>query len=160
MARAATIYFVRHAKAGERRLWEGNDVDRPLSKAGWKQSAAVARRISKKDVAALYASSYTRCIQTLEPLSDLTGLKVQADSRLFEGQPFEPVLDLLNEVEDGTVLCSHGDIIPAVITALIRRGMEVETPPDWSKASVWVLRRKGSRIAKGKVWPAPKSQKK
>ena len=156
MERAAVIYFVRHAKAGERRLWEGDDVDRPLSKTGWKQSTAVARRLAKKDVAALYASPYIRCMQTLEPLGDLTGLKVQADRRLFEGEPFEPVLDLLNEVEDGAVLCSHGDIIPAVITALVRRGMEVETPPDWSKASVWVLRRKGSSITKGKVWPAPK----
>jgi 8-oxo-dGTP diphosphatase len=125
--RAAVIYFVRHAKAGERRLWEGDDVDRPLSKTGWIQSTAVARRLAKKDVAALYASPYIRCMQTLEPLGDLTGLKVQADRRLFEGEPFEPVLDLLNEVED-----------------------------DWSKASVWVLRRKGSRITKGKVWPAPK----
>ena len=60
MERAAVIYFVRHAKAGERRLWEGDDVDRPLSKTGWKQSTAVARRLAKKDVAALYASPYIR----------------------------------------------------------------------------------------------------
>jgi 8-oxo-dGTP diphosphatase len=155
MGRAAVIYFVRHAKAGERRVWDGADVDRPLSNTGWKQSSAVARRLAKKDVTALYASPYVRCMQTLEPLGNLTGLKVQAEKRLFEDEPFEPVLDLLNEVEDGAVLCSHGDIIPAVIKALVRRGMQVETPADWSKASVWVLRRKDSRITKGKVWPAP-----
>ncbi len=155
MGRSAIIYFVRHAKAGERRVWDGDDVDRPLSKTGWKQSSAVARRLARKDITALYASPYVRCMQTLEPLGDLTGLKVRAEKRLFEDEPFEPVLDLLNEVEDGAVLCSHGDIIPAVIKALVRRGMEVETPADWSKASVWVLRRKGSRITKGKVWPAP-----
>jgi 8-oxo-dGTP diphosphatase len=155
VGRSAVIYFVRHAKAGERRVWDGDDVDRPLSKTGWKQSTAVARRLAKKDVTALYASPYVRCMQTLKPLGDLTGLVVHAEQRLFEDEPFEPVLDLLNEVEDGAVLCSHGDIIPAVINALVRRGMEVETPPDWSKASVWVLRRKGTRITKGKVWPAP-----
>jgi 8-oxo-dGTP diphosphatase len=155
MGRAAVIYFVRHAKAGERRVWDGDDVDRPLSNTGRKQSSAVARRLAKKNVTALYASPYVRCMQTLEPLGNLTGLEVQAEKRLFEDEPFEPVLDLLNEVEDGAVLCSHGDIIPAVIKALVRRGMQVETPADWSKASVWVLRRKGSRITKGKVWPAP-----
>ncbi len=155
MAQPAVIYLVRHAKAGERRVWTGDDVDRPLSKTGWKQSNAVARRLAKKNVTALYASPYVRCIQTLEPLGDLTGLQVQADKRLFEDEPFEPVLDMLNEAADGAVLCTHGDIIPAVIKALVRRGMEVETPPDWSKASVWVLRRKGERITKGKVWPAP-----
>ena len=94
-------------------------------------------------------------MQTLEPLGALVGLPVQAEQRLFEDEPFEPVLDLINEVKDGAVLCSHGDIIPAVINALVRRGMEVETPPDWGKASVWVLRRKGDRITRGKVWPPP-----
>jgi hypothetical protein len=33
--------------------------------------------------------------------------------------------------------------------------MEIETPPNWGKASVWVLRRKGNRITRGKVWPPP-----
>ena len=133
MGQAAVIYLVRHAKAGERRVWDGDDVERPLSRTGWKQSNAVARRLSKKHVTALYASPYVRCMQTLEPLSEMTGLDVHAEKRLFEDEPFEPVLDLLNEVEDGAVLCSHGDIIPAVIKALVRRGMEVETPPDWSQ---------------------------
>jgi 8-oxo-dGTP diphosphatase len=144
--RAAVIYFVRHAKAGERRLWEGDDVDRPLSKTGWKQSTAVARRLAKKDVAALYASPYIRCMQTLEPLGDLTGLKVQADRRLFEGEPFEPVLDLLNEVEDGAVLCSHGDIIPDAIQTLAREGMVIAGQRAWAKGSTWELRTRGNDI--------------
>lgn len=155
MGSSAVIYLVRHSKAGERRVWQGEDVDRPLSKTGWKQSQAVARRLSKKKVSSLYASPYVRCMQTLEPLGALVGLPVQAEQRLFEDEPFEPVLDLINEVKDGAVLCSHGDIILAVINALVRRGMEVETPPDWGKASVWVLRRKGDRITRGKVWPPP-----
>jgi len=156
MGRSAVIYLVRHAKAGERRVWTGDDVDRPLSKTGWKQSNALARRLGKKDVTSLHASPYVRCMQTLEPLGDLAGLEVHPEHRLFEDEPFEPVLDLLSEVDDGAVLCSHGDIIPAVITALSRRGMQVESPPDWGKASVWVLKRKNDQVTKGKVWPPPK----
>jgi 8-oxo-dGTP diphosphatase len=155
MSRSAVVYLVRHAKAGERRIWTGDDVDRPLSHTGWKQSRALARRLAKKHVTALHASPYVRCVQTLEPLGEALGLEVQIDKRLFEDEPFEPVLDLIAEVEDGAVLCSHGDIIPAVINALVRRGMEVDTPPDWRKATVWVLRRKGDRITKGRVWPPP-----
>ncbi|MGA9275470.1 SixA phosphatase family protein [Ilumatobacter sp.] len=154
MGQADTIYLVRHAKAGERRLWTGDDVDRPLSKRGWKQSAAVAKRLSAKKTTSLYSSSYVRCMQTLEPLAELTGQKVHTESRLFEDEPFEPVLELLGEVENGSVLCSHGDIIPATIQALHRRGMIVETPANWGKSSIWVLRRKGTKITKGKVWPA------
>lgn len=148
-----TIYLVRHAKAGERRVWEGDDVERPLSKKGWRQSEAIAKRLKKHGATALYSSSYVRCMQTLEPISKLIGQPVQAEKRLFEYEPFEPVLDLIAEVENRAVLCSHGDIIPATIEALQRRGMEIHTPADWRKSSIWVLRRKKGRITHGKVWP-------
>lgn len=155
MGKPDTVYLVRHAKAGERRVWSGDDVERPLSKRGWRQSEAIATRLAKNEATALYSSSYVRCMQTLEPLAKLIGKPVQAEPRLFEYQPFEPVLELLGEVESGAVLCSHGDIIPATIQALERRGMIVETPADWGKSSIWVLRRKGTKITRGKVWPAP-----
>jgi 8-oxo-dGTP diphosphatase len=149
------IYLVRHAKAGERRVWEGDDEQRPLSKDGWKQSEAIAKRLAAKGATSLYSSPYVRCMQTLEPLAKRLGVAVEADRRLFEGAPFEPVLDMLGEVETGAVLCSHGDIIPDVIQALARRGMEVQTKADWRKGSIWVLKRKGDRITKGRVWPPP-----
>ena len=155
VGKAETVYLVRHAKAGERRLWDGDDVDRPLSKKGWRQSRAIAERLARDGATALYSSAYVRCVQTLEPLGELLGTEVRTEPRLFEDEPFEPVLDLLAEVEDGAVLCSHGDIIPAVIRALDRRGMRADTPPDWGKSSVWVLRRKRDRITRGKVWPPP-----
>jgi 8-oxo-dGTP diphosphatase len=149
------VYVVRHAKAGERRVWDGDDADRPLSRRGWRQSEAVAKRLQKHGATALYSSGYVRCMQTLEPLATRLGVTVREEPRLFEYQLFEPVLELLAEVEKGAVLCSHGDIIPATIQALQRRGMTVHTPADWGKASVWVLQRKGDKITSGKVWPAP-----
>jgi 8-oxo-dGTP diphosphatase len=153
MAATDRIYLVRHAKAGERRVWTGDDVDRPLSKLGWRQSNAVAGRLAEHEVTGLYASPYVRCMQTLEPLGERLGLEVIEEKRLIEGEPFEPVLDLIAEIESGAVLCTHGDIIPEVIQTLRRRGMELQTPPDWRKSSVWVLRRKKGRVTKGKVWP-------
>ncbi len=155
MSKPDLIYLVRHAKAGERRLWEGNDEERPLSKIGWKQSEAIGKRLAARNATSLYASPYVRCIQTLEPLAKRLGVDVQPEHRLYEGEPFEPVLDLLGEVGTGAVLCSHGDIVPDVIGALHRRGMEVQSPPDWRKATIWVLKRKGDRITRGKVWPPP-----
>jgi 8-oxo-dGTP diphosphatase len=155
MSKADIIYLVRHAKAGERRVWEGNDEARPLSKHGWRQSEAIAERLAKKGATSLYSSPYIRCMQTLQPLGQRLGVEVEEDRRLSEGEPFEPVLELLGEVATGAVLCSHGDIVPAVIQALARRGMEVETQPDWRKSTIWVLKRKGDRITKGKVWPPP-----
>ena len=155
MSSSDIVYLVRHAKAGERRVWEGSDVERPLSSKGWKQARSVSARLAKMGASSLYSSPYVRCVQTLEPLSELIGTDIVLDERLEEDRPFEPVLDLLGEVDSGAVLCSHGDIIPAVLKALVRRGLEVESEADWRKATVWVLKRKGDRITRGKVWPPP-----
>lgn len=151
------LYLVRHAKAGERRLWKESDLDRPLSKKGWKQSEAVGKRLERAGPSDLLSSPYVRCIQTLEPLGRRLKRAIAVEPRLTEDEPVEPVLDLLREVADGAVLCSHGDIIPAVIEALKRTGTEVRTPVDWRKASVWVLKRnKRGVIVTATVWPPPK----
>jgi 8-oxo-dGTP diphosphatase len=149
------VYLVRHAKAGERRVWIGDDTSRPLSKHGWRQSRAVAERLAAKGVSTIHSSPYLRCVQTVEPLAELIGTTITIDDRLAEDSPFEPVLELLAEIDSGAVLCSHGDIIPATIEALVRRGMELQSGVDWRKATVWVLRRKGDRITAGKVWAPP-----
>ncbi len=150
------IYLVRHAKAGERRTWDGDDIDRPLSSAGWRQSAALAERLARKDPSVLVSSPYMRCVQTLEPLGLAIDVPVTIEQRLCEDEPFEPVLDLLGEVPDRAVLCSHGDIIPATIRALVRRGMDVVSEPEWRKASVWVVKRSArGRFSRAKAWPPP-----
>jgi len=152
---SGVIYLVRHAKAGERRVWFDADDLRPLSNQGFKQAEAISARLADKGATELYSSPYLRCVQTLEPLAERLDTKILVDDRLAEDQPFEGALELLGEVIDGAVLCSHGDVIPATIEALVRRGMEVQTPVDWRKGTVWVLKRKGDRITKGKVWPPP-----
>lgn len=150
------IYLVRHAKAGERRTWDGDDIDRPLSSAGWRQSAALAERLARKDPSVLLSSPYVRCVQTLEPLGLAIDVPVTIEQHLCEDEPFEPVLDLLREVPDRAVLCSHGDIIPATIRALVRRGMDVVSEPEWRKASVWMVKRSArGRFSRAKAWPPP-----
>lgn len=150
------IFLVRHAKAGERRGWDGADELRPLSTAGWKQARKLAKRLGRIPPESLISSPYVRCIETLQPLGDRTRLEIVIDDRLTEGAAFEDALELLGEVPDRAVLCTHGDIIPAVLDALVRRGLEVRSAPDWRKGSVWVLRRKSSgRFTHATVWPPP-----
>jgi len=150
------LYLVRHAKAGERRLWEGDDIDRPLSKKGRKQAELVAKRLAELDPELVYSSPYARCVQTLEPLAERLGTTVEIDHRLCEDAPVDPVLEWLAEMPARTVMCSHGDIIPATILALEKNGAKLHAPPDWRKASVWVLRRnKKGKIVEASVWPPP-----
>jgi 8-oxo-dGTP diphosphatase len=153
-----TIYFVRHAKAGDRSSWSGPDLQRPLSKAGWQQAHKLGKRLASVGATSLVSSPYVRCVQTLEPLAERTRLPIGVDERLTEGAPFEGVIDLLAELMDRAVLCSHGDVIPDTIDALIRRGLDVRTPADWRKATVWLLERnKHGAFTRAVVWGPPGS---
>ena len=137
-------------------MWTGDDIKRPLSKKGWKQSTLVGKRLAKLDPAALLSSPYVRCVQTLEPLAARLGTTIEIEQRLCEDEPVGPVLELLAEAPDHSVLCSHGDIIPAALAALQQGGAKLRTPTDWRKASVWVLgRNKKGRIVHATVWPPP-----
>jgi 8-oxo-dGTP diphosphatase len=134
------LFVVRHAKAGSRHEWDGDDdSQRPLTKPGRRQAAALVERLRAEPVTAVWSSPYLRCTQTVEPLAAALGLDVHTDARLGEGRSFEGALAVLREVPDGTVLCSHGDVIPDLLLALARRGTELRTPPDWRKASIWLL---------------------
>ena len=152
----AHLYLVRHAKAGERRLWNADDLERPLSKKGWKQADLVGKRLAKHQPSILLSSAYVRCIQTLEPLGDRLDLEVEIDKRLTEHEPLEPLLELIGEAPKNAVLCSHGDLIPAAIHRMKKDGAKIATQPDWRKASVWVLQRsKHGCIVKATAWPPP-----
>lgn len=150
------LYLVRHAKAGDRIAWTDEDELRPLSAAGRRQSERLADRLGAAGTSRLVSSPYVRCVQTLEPLAERTGATVEVDERLREGSRFEGVLDLLVELPAHAVLCSHGDVIPDTIDALVRRGLDVRSTPDWRKASVWVLNRTiQGRFSRATVWPPP-----
>jgi phosphohistidine phosphatase SixA len=135
-----TRYVVRHAKAGHRETWDGDDdTKRPLTKAGWRQARALAERLADAGVTSLWSSPYVRCVQTLESLAERLDLPIAEDERLAEGTPYEATLELLDGTSEGAVLCTHGDVLNDLIDALLRRGAVLTTPPDWRKATVWAI---------------------
>ena len=151
------IFLVRHAKAGHRDPAVDDDRPRPLTPGGWEQSKALIDPLIAAGAGApLLSSPYIRCVQTLEPLAERLGATVIADERLAEDMPFKPLLELMQETADGSVLCSHGDMIPDVMAALERRGCAITTEPNWKKGAVWVLERnKKGRFVSAAAWPPP-----
>lgn len=140
------LYLVRHAKAGSREQWFGLDDVRPLTTKGRRQAELLAARYVEIPVSRVLSSPYLRCVQTVEPLARQARCSVEPLDSLAEGQPFEPVLDLLAVLPDYAVMCSHGDLIPDVIAALQRRGTVVEGPVDWRKGVTWILERDGESV--------------
>lgn len=150
------LYLVRHAKAGSRSECDSDDFTRPLTGKGRRQSIAIAERLLPQATGALVSSPFVRCRQTLEPLAARLNIAVTTDEVLAESAGFEGALNLLATLPDGSVLCSHGDVIPETIGALMRRGCVVVGEPDWRKASVWQLQRgDDGAIAEATAWPPP-----
>lgn len=151
------LYVVRHAKAGDRTEWAGDDRLRPLSGKGLRQATALAEVLGPlvPQGSRLVSSPYLRCVQTLEPLATRVGRSVATDERLAEEQGFAGALDLLTTLPDGSVLCSHGDVIPETMQALQRRGCRFIGEPDWRKGSIWVLTREGEQVVSAEAWPPP-----
>lgn len=150
------LYFVRHAKAGDRAAWKGDDSLRPLSKEGRRQADSLARRLARLTTGNLVSSPYERCLQTVQPLSAVLRQPVLEDERLGEMKGFEGALALIGELTDGSVMCSHGDVIPETIDALHRRGCAIIGEPNWRKASVWVLTRDDTgHVVEATAWEPP-----
>jgi 8-oxo-dGTP diphosphatase len=152
----APAYLVRHAKAGDRERWKEPDELRPLTKKGRRQAEALVARFRGLDVARVISSPYARCVQTVRPLALDRGLPVDTSDVLAEGAATSDVLALLEELASTpTVLCSHGDVIPALVLHLVELGANIAGERDWKKGSTWVLEREGDRVARASYLPPP-----
>lgn len=150
------LYLIRHAKAGSRSTWIGSDYDRPLSEDGRAQALTIGEEWSGEDPVAVLSSPRLRCRETVQPLAECFGLNVTVEPLLDEGTPFERVLALLEDSPDGTVMCSHGDVIPEVMQALIRRGLEVTgSKGGLRKAAMFVVHRDGGRFTRAEMIDPP-----
>jgi broad specificity phosphatase PhoE len=144
---------VRHAHAGDREKWTGPDELRPLSNKGWMQARAVADLLPP--VERLLSSPYLRCRQTLEPMAHRLGLAIEDEERLVEGTPLRDFLGLPGEIDVDAAVCTHGDIVEALVDHLLGLGLVDPAQAGRSKASTWALDVDAGRIASAAYIPPP-----
>jgi 8-oxo-dGTP diphosphatase len=151
------VYLVRHADAGDRETWVGEDELRPLSEKGWRQARGLVEVLEKEQLERVSASPYLRCIQTVEPLAEARGLPVVPEPRLAEGASWHEALLMITRVEAPEVMCSQGDIIAAIVDDLVRQDIVRAKEAKWQKASTWVLSIKAGRVDSARYIPPPKA---
>ena len=155
-AQDARAYLVRHAKAGDRGTWSGDDLSRPLSKTGHRQAKALVQVLSRRIIERILSSPAVRCVETVRPLADQRGLPIESRDEVLEGAPLSGLLGLLDELRStASVLCGHGDLIPAVVEHLEAQGAVVRSNRGWKKGSVWVLEREAGLIVRATYIPPP-----
>ncbi len=150
----AVAGLVRHAHAGERKKWSGNDSLRPVDERGRAEAELAGRIYRLIEPKRLIAATPLRCKQTLEPLSAALGdLPIVLDSAFAEAPDPDDApakakvaLQRLLELLPGptTVICSQGKVIPYVLAGL--KGEDDPTPYKTPKGSGWVLTWAGDRL--------------
>jgi broad specificity phosphatase PhoE len=139
VTKTISVHLVRHAKAGSRRAWAGDDERRPLSKRGRTQARALAKRLAGDHVTRIVSSPFVRCVETVAPLGERIGVEVETAEALAEGAGLADALRLFEKCTSETsVLCTHGDVLGVLLTHFAHQGVELDTD-RLEKASVWTL---------------------
>jgi phosphohistidine phosphatase SixA len=124
------LLLLRHASAGDRATWQGDDRERPLDARGLAQADKVVVLFEPFDVTAIYASPYRRCAQTVEALAASRSLVVELRDELGEDQQHEQGAEFVRSVGDrNVVICGHGGLDSLLL----------DDPPRWRKGETFVL---------------------
>jgi 8-oxo-dGTP diphosphatase len=140
-----TLLIVRHARAGSKERYTGDDRNRPLDKYGRAQAESLVGTLLAFGASSLYAADRLRCHQTLEPLAEELGVDISSEPLLTEEaywanrkRACHRVLEIA--AQGGTpVICTQGKVIPDLIQWWSDRD---GVRPDKSrnrKGSTWVL---------------------
>jgi phosphohistidine phosphatase SixA len=153
-----TVLLVRHARAGRRDRWKDDDRLRPLSKKGQAQAAALPALLQpylNELPVRLVASPWVRCVQTLEPLAAELGVAIEPDERLGEAMGGKAIEALTGwSCAATTVLCTHGDVVEAVLSHVEKSGVRARPKGMPPKGSVWCFTGAG-RIEAARYLPPP-----
>jgi 8-oxo-dGTP diphosphatase len=152
-----TVYLVRHAKAGDRAQWAGDDRLRPLSSRGHHQAQHLIDLLADARFERILSSPYVRCMQTVTPLAGARELAVEPARALAEGEPLSEGLELVQKhAVSGAVLCMHGDLMPALLDHYASAGVEMTDELRWPKGCTWILETDSTgEVVRARYLPPP-----
>lgn len=126
VARTFAIIALRHGKAVNAGSWDGPDATRPLLTRGTEQSVSIAPAVAAFAPERIVSSSAARCVATVNPLSDVTGIPVRETPLISQDAYESGEADIASVVakrlrkQQTTVLCSHGPVLPEIVEEVAR----------------------------------------
>ncbi|MEV7632022.1 NUDIX domain-containing protein [Microbacterium sp. NPDC089318] len=118
------IIALRHAKAVSRSDWHEADAARPLTDKGLLQAKAITAPLRAFGVRRIVTSDAVRCAQTVAPLERKIGRLARVTPKLSQDAWEADAADVRSVVgrrvrsRKATVLCSHGPVLPDILTEL------------------------------------------
>jgi 8-oxo-dGTP diphosphatase len=156
-----------HMDAIGRNDWQGAADDRPLTDLGRKQAERIADELSREPVDAIFSSPAARCRESLEPLAKRSGRPVQVTEGFKDtlgykapagwenpnregpdplggaasaGSAYAALRGIHSQVPNGrAILCSYGDIVPALMAFLSGVSGVAMPPRNNKKGAVFTV---------------------
>ena len=119
------LLLIRHASAGHRESWIGDDRQRPLDDEGRGQTAALAPTLERFRIERVLTSPYLRCVQTVEPLAAARRVPLEYRDELADDADPAEARRLIGELAaEGkpAALCAHGDLIQELLAEELPKG--------------------------------------
>ena len=145
-ATTSLVVLVRHARAGKRADWDGDDRLRPLEARGTAQARALASLLGTFGPTAVFAADRVRCEQTVAPLAERLDLPVssmpEVSDEAFAGDPAAAVdaVTRASTASPVSVICSQGSALPGVLEEwLPPRVLSTVRSTETRKAAWWVI---------------------
>jgi 8-oxo-dGTP diphosphatase len=143
-----TLLLVRHANAGRRSAYEGDDRVRPLSPRGQAQADGLVALLKGYRPRRILSSPYVRCCETVRPLSKALGLPVESVDALAESHGSETLRLMERMAGESAVLCTHGDVALEVLDTLAgQRPAKARQSLRLQKGEVWVIQSVGTSLS-------------
>jgi 8-oxo-dGTP pyrophosphatase MutT (NUDIX family)/phosphohistidine phosphatase SixA len=148
----STLLLVRHAVAGKKRRWKGDDKLRPLETEGIAQAARLAAVAPCYNPLRIASADLVRCADTVRPVSLNLGIPISIEPKLgvdaYGANPRATVDWLREQIDAGgtTLLCSQGEVIPDLLSRLSARAPVRLRRPPTRKGSVWALSFAGGKL--------------
>jgi 8-oxo-dGTP diphosphatase len=153
----SVIVLVRHAKAGKRTDWTGEDALRPLDENGERHASRLVMLLECFGPTRIYSADRVRCVSTVEPLAAAMDLEVRIDhvfsDEAYAESPSATQTALLALAKPGkvSIVCSQGDTIPGLIDRL---GPGIRSA-DTRKGAWWVLNLVDGEVVSADHYDAP-----
>jgi 8-oxo-dGTP diphosphatase len=170
-----TIHVVRHAKAADRARWAGDDADRPLTRGGLRQAAALGKRLSVAIDPAhttIASSPALRCLETLDPLAQDLRVTIASLEQLAEGSSHFDALAAMralsaadrdssrvsagdSSMTSHVVACTHGDVMWGLLDEFEPLGLLLPYPSSAPKACTLEIDFAGETVVALRYVPPP-----
>ncbi len=138
------LLVVRHAEACKRSAWRGADSARPLRDSGKEQARRLLPLLTAYGVSGVVSSDATRCVQTMRPYVEVSGVKLTTASELseegYDEKRFAKLVRRLLSKAQPVAVCTHR---PQLHPLFEVAGVE---PIGLMPAEVVVLHRRNGKV--------------